>query len=242
MTNKPQQDPRQMLHPLDAWRKSLAVKMHVDGSIGADVCYLTMQAVSYRYECVLCRLIRRCWQQTQHADWSEWAKQRLRSAILELDTITKRVLASGTLQDFPISLYYKEREKWRANDGLASVTTIIALLALHIESALDPTETDLVRSMAHISISQTMLVLTQGKEIPALKRALPLFEEILAKKNLYLVPPNSVGQVKDKSMVDEDASLYSQAEQYENNPLLYDDFLGFDLLDEWQIGQMDFIG
>lgn len=105
MTNKPQQDPRQMLHSLDAWRKSLAVKMHVDVSIGADVYYLTMQAVSYRFECVLCRLIRRCWQQTQHADWSEWAKQRLRSAILELDTITKRVLASGTLQDFPISLY-----------------------------------------------------------------------------------------------------------------------------------------
>lgn len=94
-----------MLHPLDAWRKSLAVKMHVDGNIGADVYYLTMQAVSYRFECVLCRLIRRCWQQTQHADWSEWAKQRLQSAILELDTITKRVLASGTLQDFPISLY-----------------------------------------------------------------------------------------------------------------------------------------
>ncbi|CAI7598685.1 unnamed protein product [Penicillium manginii] len=226
MTNKPQQDPRHMLHPLDAWRKSLAVKMHVDGNIGADVYYLTMQAVSYRFECVLCRLIRRCWQQTQHADWSEWAKQRLQSAILELDTITKRVLASGTLQDFPISF----------------ITTIIALLALHIESALDPTETDLVRSMAQISISQTMLVLTQGKEIPALKRALPLFEDILAKKNLYLVPPSSVGQVQDNRMDDANDSLHTHAEQYESNPLLYDDFLGFDLLDEWQIGQLDFIG
>lgn len=138
-------------------------------------------------------------------------------------------------------IVYK-REKWRANDEIASITTIIALLALHIESALDPTETDLVRSMAQISISQTMLVLTQGKEIPALKRALPLFEEILDKKNLYLVPPSSVGQIQDKTLVDADASLHMQAEQYENNPLLYDDFLGFDLLDEWQIGQMDFIG
>ena len=94
--------------------------------------------------------------------------------------------------------------------------------------------------MAQISISQTMLVFTQGKEIPALKRALPLFEEILAKKNLYLIPPNSVGQVQDNSMADADASLHTQAEQYENNPLLFDDFLAFDLLDEWQIGQMDF--
>lgn len=59
-----------------------------------------------------------------------------------------------------------------------------ALLALHIESALDPDETDLVRFMARISISQTILLLNQGKEIPALKRALPVFEEILAKKNL----------------------------------------------------------
>lgn len=253
VTTKPQQDPRQMFHSLDSWRKSLPVKMHMNENIGTDVYYLAMQAMGYRFECILCRLIRRCWQQTHHADWSEWVKQRLRSAILELDTITKRVLASGTLQDFPISLYVpsilfspfpdlQSAKIWISNDRLTSITTIIALLALHIESALDTAETDLVRSMAQISISQTMLVLTQGKEIPALKRALPLFEEILAKKNLYLIPPNSVGQVQDNTMVDADASLHTQVEQYENNPLLYDDFLGFDLLDEWQIGQMDFTG
>lgn len=145
--------------------------------------------------------------------------------------------------------------KRRANNGLASVTTIIALLALHIESALYPTETDLVHSMARISISQTMLVLTQGKEIPALKRALPLFEDILAKKNLYFVPPNSLGQVptqsqsQNNSMADVYASPHtqvsvvpSQLEQCENNLSLYEDFLGFDLLDEWQIGQLDFGG
>jgi hypothetical protein len=93
-----------MMHPLDTWRKSLATKMHVGGNTGTDVYYLNIQALSYRFECILCRLIRRCWQQSQHTDWSEWAKQRLRSAILELDTIAMRVLASGTLQDFPMSL------------------------------------------------------------------------------------------------------------------------------------------
>lgn len=104
VTNKPQQDPRQMMHPLDAWRKSLATKMLVGENTGTDVYYLHFQALSYRFECILCRLIRRCWQQSQHADWGEWAKQRLRSAILELDTITMRVLATGTLEDFPVSL------------------------------------------------------------------------------------------------------------------------------------------
>ncbi|KAF2491345.1 hypothetical protein BU16DRAFT_594212 [Lophium mytilinum] len=239
VTNKPLQDPRQILHPVDDWRKSLASKMHVSGNTATDVYYLNIQAMSYRYECVLCRLIRRGLQQSQHADWSAWAKQRLRSAILELDTIAMRVLASDTLQDFPISF----------------VTTITALLALHIESALDPAGTDLVRSMARISINQTMLVLTQGKEIPALKRALPVFEEILAKKNLYLVLPNTLGPVpalslsQGNSKADACASPHTQvsvisspSEQCEINPSFDMGFLGFEFLDEWQIGQLDFTG
>ena len=129
------------------------------------------------------------------------------------------------------------------------------LLALHIESALDPAETDLIRSMARISINQTMLVLIQGKEIPALKRALPIFEEILAKKSLYMVPPNIPGQVpaqsqpQDNGRADTYASpqiqvgvVPSQLEQYENNPSFDVDFLEFDFLDGWQIGQLDFTG
>jgi hypothetical protein len=121
-----------------------------------------------------------------------------------------------------------------------------ALLALHIESALDSTKTELVRSMARISISQTMLVLTQGKDIPVLKRALPIFKEILTRRSLHLVPQL---QPQDSSMADENASphldtslLLSQLEQDENNTLFDVNLLGFDFLDEWQIGQLDFTG
>jgi hypothetical protein len=109
--------------------------------------------------------------------------------------------------------------------------------------------------MARISISQTMLVLTQGKEIPAVKRALPIFEEILARKNLYLVPPNSFGpvpaqsQLQDNSMEEAYASpqtqaslLSSQFEPCENNMSFDVDMLGFDFLDEWHVGQLDFTG
>lgn len=101
-----------------------------------------------------------------------------------------------------------------------------------------------------------MLVLTQGKEIPALKRALPVFEEILAKKNLYLIPPNMLGQVsaqvqsQDDSITDAWASsnaqvgsvVSSQLEQCENNSSFDLDFLGFDFLDEWRTGQVGFAG
>ena len=109
--------------------------------------------------------------------------------------------------------------------------------------------------MARISISQVMLLLTQGKEIPVLKRALPVFEEILTKRNLYMVPPNILGQVpaqpqsQDDSMADghalpqtEVSVVPSQLEQYENNPPLSEDFLGFDLFNEWQFGELDFTG
>jgi hypothetical protein len=123
------------------------------------------------------------------------------------------------------------------------------LLALHIESALNPNETELIRSMARISISQTMLVLSQGKEIPALKRALPVFEEILAKKSLYSVPPNITSHIpaqvqsQDTSMADAYALPHpqismvpSQVDQGESNPPVYGDFLGLEFLDDWRLG------
>ncbi|KAF2171706.1 hypothetical protein M409DRAFT_63319 [Zasmidium cellare ATCC 36951] len=229
--NKPQQSPRNVLQPMDTWRKSLITRLHLDENAGNDLCYLHIQAMSYRFECIVCRLILR--QRSRSADGKEWAKQRLRSAILELDTIAMRVLASGTLQDFPISF----------------ITTITALLALHIEFALDPAETDLVRSMSRISISQTMLVLTEGQEIPVLKRALPIFEEILTKKNLYVVghAPPLPQQGQDAGVADQrvgelgDSGL--QLGQGEMDSMLFDaDFLGLDFLDGWSVGQVGFLG
>ncbi len=103
--------------------------------------------------------------------------------------------------------------------------------------------------MARISISQTMLVLTQGKEIPLLERALPVFEEILVRKNLYLVPPNMLGHVPpaypqsqpqdNNDMADAYAVPHTLEQEGENTPLFDGDFLGFDFLDEWQIGHLD---
>jgi hypothetical protein len=91
-----------------------------------------------------------------------------------------------------------------------------------------------------------MLVLTQGKEIPVLKRALLVFETILTKKSLHLIPQS---QSQDSSMAESYASLYahasipsSQSEQCEDNTLFDINYLGFDFMDEWQIEQMDYTG
>lgn len=109
-----------------------------------------------------------------------------------------------------------------------------ALLALHIESALDPAETDLVRSMSRLSISQTMLLLAQAKDVPVVKRALPIFEDILATRNLQ---QNLMHSKQEGRSVSTGASVH--AEQYEADPVFNADLLGFDFLDDWQIGQMD---
>ncbi|VUC35401.1 unnamed protein product [Clonostachys rosea] len=251
VTSKPQQDPRQMMHPLDAWRKSLPAKMHVSGDTGTDIYYLNVQAMSYRFECVLCRLIRRVWQQSQNTGWNEWVKQRLRSSILELDTIAMRWHPSR----FP-HVFVGARSLFlgcpQTNNGVASITTIAALLALHIESALDPDETDLNRSMARVNIGQIMIVLGHGKDIPALKRALPVFEEVLKKKNLSFFPLNTIRPAPPQSeSQDNSIDAYisphtqigvgsSQEEQLINNPSPNVDFLGFSFLDEWQIGELEF--
>jgi hypothetical protein len=92
------------MQALDAWRSSLASKMHVDGNAGTDVCFLTAKAMSYRYECILFRVLRRTWQRVERDDWCEWAYQRLRLAIVELDMIATRVLASGILKACPAPL------------------------------------------------------------------------------------------------------------------------------------------
>ncbi|KAM3491082.1 hypothetical protein MY3957_005648 [Beauveria namnaoensis] len=158
-----------LMRPLNAWRTSLATQLQLgDQSPNSNIHYLELLGTSYRYEATSCRLIQRQLRCVDAAK-SSAAKQRLRSAMLELDGITARLLANGMMSELMIPL----------------MTAVPALLALHLEAALDPSESELVRSMSRISISQAMLALYQLREIPAVKKAIPLFELILSRKKLY---------------------------------------------------------
>ncbi|KAM3444676.1 hypothetical protein NHJ13734_001178 [Beauveria thailandica] len=162
-------DVASVMRPLNAWRTSLATQLQLgDQSAKCSVRYLELLGTSYRYEATSCRLIQRQLRSVD-APKSNAAKQRLRSAMLELDGITARLLANGMMSELMIPM----------------MTTVPALLALHLEAALDPSESELVRSMSRISISQAMLALYQLREIPAVKKAIPLFELILSRKKLY---------------------------------------------------------
>lgn len=126
-----------------------------------------------------------------------------------------------------------------------------ALLALHLEAVLDPSETDLVRSMSRISISQTMLALKQLQEIPAIKKAIPLFELILLRKKLYgvgdavahvpQVAAQCESQWRDPGVVHRpqaDADMGDvPGESFDS---FVQEFLEYDALGGWDFAQVDF--
>lgn len=91
--------------PLDAWRTSLPDRMQLMASFAdGEIYHLEALTTSYRFECIMCRLLRRGRWQMSDGGLREWAQQRFRSAIFELDTIVKRVMINNTIQKLPTTL------------------------------------------------------------------------------------------------------------------------------------------
>ncbi|RBR26408.1 uncharacterized protein FIESC28_00813 [Fusarium coffeatum] len=235
ITSGSSEDLQRLIQPLDSWRTSLPAKMKSDDAgLEGEMYYSEALTTSYRFECIMCRLLRRGRWPVRDETVREWAKERFRAATLELDSILKRVLMGDTIRKMPTTF----------------ITTITALLALHIESALDPSESDLVRSMARISIQYTMLALNQIQDTPAIKRALPAFEMVLSKNKLY---PASVGDSPQTAIpldnkiggtievATQPNSTFAE-EENEMLPFLSGDLSGFEFFDRWQMEQLDFTG
>ncbi|CAG7566052.1 unnamed protein product [Fusarium equiseti] len=235
ITSRSSQDLQSLIQPLDSWRTSLPARIKSDdASLDGEMYYCEALTTSYRFECIMCRLLRRGRWPVRDETVREWAKERFRAATLELDSILKRVLMDDTIRKMPTTF----------------ITTITALLALHIESALDASESDLIRSMARISIQYTMLALNQIQDTPAIKRALPAFEMVLSKKKLYPAPvgDNAQTEVSQDNTVSESIEAATQptssfaVEENEMLPFLRGDFSGFEFFDRWQMEQLDFTG
>ena len=71
--------------------------------VGENIWCTHLLATSYRFECVIYRILRTWWQD-KDPEQHVWAKNRLRASIFELDTIIGRIVASDTLLKFPLSL------------------------------------------------------------------------------------------------------------------------------------------
>ncbi|KAF4957113.1 hypothetical protein FGADI_3332 [Fusarium gaditjirri] len=195
---------RKRILPLDAWRTSLPDRIQLMAAFAdGEIYHLEALTISYRFECIMCRWLRRGRWQMSDGGLREWAQQRFRSAIFELDTIVKRVMINNTIQKLPTTF----------------ITTITALLALHIESALDAAESSLIRSMARISVQHTMLALDQIRDTPAIKRALPAFEIVLSKNKLYPMSTSDTEQVNTMQAISQDPTLNLNVAQTLSNAL-----------------------
>ncbi|UQC90074.1 uncharacterized protein CLUP02_15605 [Colletotrichum lupini] len=233
-----------MAHEFHNWRGQLRGAICADHHL-TDSPYLTaLIAASYRFECILYRTLKLHWKFIDVSRY-DWVRGRLRCSMFELDTLFGRALANGELRSLPMSLCVSptkspniENERLTIDPG--SNSNIPIALALHIETALDATESSATKSMSLIYIRQGLIILEQLQDSPVMKRVLSIFEWALTR--LDLIPEVSqdkqlsggvrAGSDQDGS-VDQVGTSTGQefGEMLDQMEPWFGDFLGLDFLD-----------
>ncbi|KAL6699269.1 hypothetical protein J3F84DRAFT_247347 [Trichoderma pleuroticola] len=182
------------------WRKSLPKDISFSRSLSPDrvdeIWVAALEASCYRFECIFYRsLLRRSLARGGTGGQVDSLKQRLRMAIFELDTIISRLVMANLLRFANLNL-------------LGCVT---CLLALHIETVLEPTESLITRSLAVTYIRRTELALQQICEVvPAMECNLHLLHRFLDQKRL------DAASTADLTLVDN--PLSGETEERETEP------------------------
>ncbi|KAL6694219.1 hypothetical protein J3F84DRAFT_378899 [Trichoderma pleuroticola] len=137
--------------------------------------HIVLIATSYRFQCMLFRWLRKHWE-AKNSLLSENANRCLRLAMYELDAMIGRALAYDMLRNLPI----------------AFLICAPAVFALHLEIVLKFSEPDELKSRSLIYIQQSLISMTQCRDLPQIQVALGVAEWVLAKKALL---PNWSGEV-----------------------------------------------
>ncbi|KAL3294571.1 cutinase transcription factor 1 beta [Colletotrichum asianum] len=120
-----------------------------------------------------------------------------------------------------------------------SETSLCRSLALHIEAALDATETSANKSMSLIYVRQGMLILQQLQDSPVIKRVLSIFEWALDRVlTLAAIEDRQNGNavregVEPHESVDQVGAAVGHdfEEMFDQMEPWFGDFLGIDFLD-----------
>ncbi|KAL7952280.1 hypothetical protein V8C34DRAFT_319181 [Trichoderma compactum] len=198
------------------WRKPLPKDISYSGILLPDrvdeIWIAALEASCYRFECIFYRsLLRRSLARGVTGGQVDSLKQRLRMAIFELDTIISRLVMVSLLRFANLTL-------------LGCVT---CLLALHIETVLEPAESLITRSLAVTYFRRTELALQQICEVASsMECKLLLLHRFLDQKRL------DAASTADLTLVDN--PLSGETEEREPEPLsqnLQDGSDGNDWLD-----------
>ncbi|KAK1522335.1 uncharacterized protein CCOS01_10047 [Colletotrichum costaricense] len=238
-----------MAHEFHNWRSQLRGAIYADHHL-TDSPYLTaLIAASYRFECILYRTLKLHWKSIDVSQY-DWVRGRLRCSMFELDTLFGRALANGELRSLPMSLCVSPTESPKIENKRLTIepgsnSNIPIALALHIETALDATESNATKSMSLIYIRQGLLILEQLQDSPVMKRVLSIFEWALTR--LDLIPEVSqdkqvsdgvrAGSEQDGSVDQVGASTGQEfGEMLDQMEPWFGDFLGLDFLDNLRSG------
>ncbi|KAK1486949.1 hypothetical protein CABS01_13082 [Colletotrichum abscissum] len=238
-----------MAHEFHNWRSQLRGAIYADHHL-TDGPYITaLIAASYRFECILYRTLKLHWKSIDVSRY-DWVRVRLRCSMFELDTLFGRALANGELRSLPMSLCVSPTESPKIENERLTIepgsnSNIPIALALHIETALDATESSATKSMSLIYIRQGLIILEQLQDSPVMKRVLSIFEWALTR--LDLIPEVSQDkQVSDgvRAGSDQDGSVdqvgastgQEFGEMLDQMEPWFGDFLGLDFLDDLRSG------
>ncbi|KAI3546636.1 hypothetical protein CSPX01_04291 [Colletotrichum filicis] len=238
-----------MAHEFHNWRSQLRGAIYADHHL-TDGPYITaLIAASYRFECILYRTLKLHWKSIDVSRY-DWVRGRLRCSMFELDTLFGRALANGELRSLPMSLCVSPTESPKIENERLTIepgsnSNIPIALALHIETALDATESNATKSMSLIYVRQGLLILEQLQDSPVMKRVLSIFEWALTR--LDLIPEVSqdkqlCGGVRAGSDQDGSVDQVGTSTGQEFGEMLdqmepwFGDFLGLDFLDNLRSG------
>ncbi|KIW78553.1 hypothetical protein Z517_08391 [Fonsecaea pedrosoi CBS 271.37] len=161
---------------LTSWRCALPVEFHLQGVgqwTAQNIWILLIIALSYRLECILCRALRQRYQSFNDHEKAQEAAQKQENALFEVDTVIERVLQNGIAHLFPLSL----------------TTCVSAVLALHIESALQPNISPGQKFVTRARIHTGLTYMRETCEYwGALKWTLRMLEVIVEQTGLSATP------------------------------------------------------
>jgi hypothetical protein len=104
---------------------------------------IMLMSLMHRLECIVYRVLVKRFQAAGDVERFSRAKQRLKTAMLEMDGLIGRVIVEERFLQMPPRF----------------TGAVFAVLALRIESALGPTESEISKIMAHTYIRQSLLFL-----------------------------------------------------------------------------------
>ncbi|CZR65931.1 uncharacterized protein PAC_15831 [Phialocephala subalpina] len=156
------------------WRESLPIELQI-GKVGEwsrdSIWILVLMAMSYRLECLFYHALREQYKSAGDERLST-AVERLHLAMFEIDTIVGRVMLYKKWNLCPLSL---------GTDAESSATCAATVVALHIETALDPNASRIQRSISQSRIQSGFLYLREAeKSWTSVKWSVKLFEGVLS--------------------------------------------------------------